>query len=150
MVALPQRILKFFLILLFAGLNLAHASTVSVGALSRDTASTIIYDSLNNRDWLRWDLTNSYTYAQVVAATGVGGLFQGFSIANNLDAQLFTSAIFQSGACTDTGSAQCGTASSDLEAVLGDSAASVPPPSAFVAQDIALFLSDNGTGQDLG
>lgn len=147
----PKRVFGIFLALFFTAINLVHASTVSVGSLSRDTGSTTISDSLNSRDWLRWDLTNSYSYEQVIAAIGVGGIFQGFSIARNDDAQLFSQAIFGSGsACTQTNAATCGTVSGDLIAVLGDSAASTPAVPGTVAQDIALFLSDNGTGLDLG
>lgn len=79
--------------LLLAGL--AQATPIVIGSMSRDVAnnSPYIIDSLNNRQWLGWDVTKGLTYAQTVAATQPGGQFAGFSIAHNLDAQLFVDAL---------------------------------------------------------
>jgi hypothetical protein len=142
MFAFLSRAPRFCLALLLVGLNVADASTVSYSGLSRDTASTTFYDSLNNREWLSWDLSSGYSYQQILAALGTGGAFQGFNLANNADAQAFVSAIFPNGgACSVTGVALCGVASSDLETVIGAD---------DVVPDYALFSSANGIGQDFG
>ncbi|NUQ61377.1 MAG: hypothetical protein HUU20_02745, partial [Pirellulales bacterium] len=70
-----------------------------IGSMSRDVVSNSPYiiDSLNNREWLGWDVTKGLTYAQTVAATQAGGMFAGFSIARNNDAQLFVDALIGAG-----------------------------------------------------
>ena len=125
----------------------AQASTVTVGLLTRDSSAPLISDSLNHREWLGWDVGAGFTYDQLLGATGVGGVFEGFSIARNADAQLFIDAMFENAStCGVTATAVCGTLGSRLEPLLW---ADVLPSSAF-RQKLSLFLSDNNTGQDVG
>ena len=61
----------------------AQASTITVGSLtSADDGSTeVIVDTLNNREWLRWDVLADLTYAETLAATSSGGAYADFIIA---------------------------------------------------------------------
>lgn len=102
----------------------AQAAPISVGAMTRDAGSAVIQDSLNDRDWLGWDVTRGYTYAQTVAAIAAGGAFEGYSIANALDALQFVTALVGPGStCTGvTGTAECwrGT-QAEIEHLVGES-----------------------------
>jgi hypothetical protein len=51
----------------------AQAAPIVVGSLSREPAEQVIHDSLNNREWLGWDVTRGLNYAQTVAAIQPGG-----------------------------------------------------------------------------
>jgi hypothetical protein len=140
--------------LLLAGLS--QATPIVVGSMSRDVAgnSPYINDSLNNRQWLGWDVTRGLTYAQTVAATQAGGQFAGFSMAHNVDAQLFVDALVGAGnPCTASNTAYCKLGSSEplREQLLGES--NVDYRSQYGAQfddDFVFFLSDNGVGQEAG
>lgn len=99
----------------------AHAAVVTVGALTRDEASNTIYDSLHQRQWLGFDATRSLTYAQTVAATGAGGVFEGYHFARNGDAQLFINAMSASNSCTVSNAANCLVGASNIEKVVGES-----------------------------
>lgn len=128
----------------------SRASVVTVGSFSRDTAASVIVDSLNQREWLGWDITKGFNFEATLAATAVGGLFEGFTIAGNADAQLFVDAIFgPSGTnnCTQTGAAVCGITGSTLDALVGENYAS---PGTLSDSDLIFFLSDNGVGQEAG
>jgi hypothetical protein len=81
----------------------ANAATVTHGNLSSDDTTSIIVDSQNNVEYLRFDILASSTYAQTLAQldTVAGG---GWSIADSTVAVNFTSAILggDSG-CTHNG-----------------------------------------------
>ncbi len=128
----------------------AQAGVVTVGSLTRDTAQTTITDTLNNRTWLGWDVTKGLTYAQTLAAIGTGGQFAGYQIARVDDAMLFAKALLGTSACTATATygVVCGTGvNTQVRAVTGDSFSS---PAFSTDYDYAFYLSDNGTGQEVG
>lgn len=129
----------------------AQATTVTVGSLSRDLASNTIVDSMNGRDWLGFDVTKGLTYAQTLAAIGASGVFQGYSIAHNADAQLFVNAMAGgTNLCTVSGNGFCMTGSQDAEKVVGESYVNYRLYANSHDSDLAWFLSDNGTGQAVG
>lgn len=137
--------------LLLAGL--AQATPIVVGSMSRDVAnnSPYIVDSLNNRQWLGWDVTKGLSYAQTVAATQAGAQFAGFSIAHNLDAQLFVNALQGLGnTCAVFGMQTCAWGSSAplREQLLGESY--VNDSNRQADYDAVFFLSDNSVGQEVG
>jgi hypothetical protein len=138
--------------LLLAGLT--QATPIAVGSMSRDVVnnSPYIIDSLNNRQWLGWDVTRGLTYAQTVAATQAGGQFAGFSIARNDDAQLFVDALVGAGnPCTASNDAFCkqGSAAEPLrEQLLGESY--YESSNQGYDWDHTFFLSDNSVGQEVG
>ncbi len=140
--------------LLLAGLS--QAAPIVVGSMSRDVAgnSPYINDSLNHRQWLGWDVTRGLTYAQTVAATQAGGQFAGFSIAHNVDAQLFVDALVGAGnPCTSSNGNTCKTGSDPLrEQLLGESDYDFRSPRFRYQydQDFVFFLSDNGVGSEAG
>lgn len=74
---------------------LANASTISVGALSSndDGSTDLIVDTLNNREWLRWDVIADLTYAETIAATSSGGVYEEYQIAQLSDFDLFMNAL---------------------------------------------------------
>lgn len=120
----------------------ANATLESHGSLSRDTTQNFILDSLNNRSWMGWDKTYGYTLAQTLAQTGVGGVFDGYSVAHRIDAQLFANALLgNSNLCdVDFTMASCGFIDNhNIIKVLG--------PTYYRNQDVVFnsisFLSDN-------
>jgi hypothetical protein len=124
------------------------AAPISFGALSSndDGSTEVIVDSLNGLEWLRWDILADYTYAETVAATGPGGAYEEFEIAHNAEAQNFVDAFLQgvANACATSGNSTCNDAdvAPGLTGLLGDS---------YSTQvDLAWFLSDNGTGSEVG
>lgn len=124
----------------------AHATVITAGSLTRDTNSNTIVDTMNNREWLGFDVTKGLSYAQTVAAIGVGGIFEGYSIARNADAQLFINAM-AGGAnnCSAFGNATCMYISPDIENLVGESGRDTRALlGATYDEDVAFFLSDNG------
>jgi len=125
----------------------AQATPVTIGALSSndDGSTTLIHDTLNNRDWLRWDSSKAMNYAQTVAAIAPGGALAGFHIANNADAQQFVSALLGSaGSCDLSNNTYCSSGSpANYVGLVGDS---------YVAGslDYVWFLSDNSVGAEVG
>ncbi len=118
------------------------ATVVTVNALTRDTAKTTISDSLNNRLWLGWDITKGLTYAQTIAATGVGGKFSGYSVAYQADALLFNAALL---GATDTCSIVAETVCSTGSMLAGDLVGESYTPSQALSEtdwdlEVALYL----------
>lgn len=131
----------------------SFATVITVGSLSRVEGSQVITDSLNNRDWLGFDVTRGLNYAQTVAATQAGGLFAGYSLARNTDAQMFTTAMLGTHPCAVSGSAYC--ANNDdqnREKLVGESYADYRATGygATYDYDYVFFLSDNGVGSQVG
>ena len=64
--------------------SVANASLITVGSLTTETdgSSIIISDSLNNREWLRWDILADLTYSQ----TQDFSTYSDFTIADQFDA----------------------------------------------------------------
>jgi hypothetical protein len=141
-------------LLLAAGVLLALSTTaeaalITIGSLSRDTDTGTIVDTLNHREWLGWDVTRGLTYDQTVVAIGVDGAWAGYRIARNADMQMFTDALLGANACTVTNHLVCGRTVPDTATLLGES---YFPAGAYgnLNTDLAMFLSDNGVGEDVG
>lgn len=128
----------------------SHASPVSFGALSSQEGSDVIKDSLNNRDWLRFDVLADLNYEQIVAATSAGGAYAEYSIAGLNDAQSFVDALLGATAnkcttVTDFGVGETCNAtqiSFDAEALLGENY--------WPSNPVAWFLSDNNRVSEVG
>jgi hypothetical protein len=121
------------------------AALLSHGALSRDTATPFIEDSLNQRQWLGWDVLSGLTYAQTVALTAPGALYEGWLFADLADAQRFADALVGTpNACTTTANADepCGVAMAGLGALVG--------LNGLPHFDFAWFLSGDGEFGDVG
>lgn len=140
-----MRVLAHFAVALslFAA-TAAYAAPITVGSLSRVDGSAIIVDSLNNREWLGWDVTKAYTYSQTLAAIQTGGVFEGFSIAYNPDAQMFVDAMVGTpNGCTVTGFNTCIEAEQPArEQLVGESWRDQRADGLPFDSDMALFLSD--------
>lgn len=138
-----KRLLLSFLLL--TGLVFG-ASAATVGSLSYDESivgNEVITDSLNDLEWLRWDvLIGLNYYADIVAAIAPGGAYEGWNIAGNYQAQQFTDAIFGSNDCTVSNNLICGSNAS-LRDVTGNNYT-------VSSSNYAFFLSDNGTGEQVG
>lgn len=129
-----------------AGTSVAQAGAVTVGSLTRNTPNTI-NDTLNNRTWLGWDVTAGLSYAQTVSYTEAGGMFAGYRIARNNDAQMFVNALLGSNSCTTANGGVCAEGTTaQIAAITGDSYRA--NHSTF--DDIVFFLSDNGIGSEVG
>jgi hypothetical protein len=125
----------------------AQASVV-VGSLSRADGSQIIEDSLNHRQWLGWDVTRGMSYEATVAATQAGGIFAGWSVAHNLDAQKFVDAMFQTNFCTVTNNYWCSFETPPSVGLLvGETYIA---GTGVTDYDYVKFLSDNGEFYDVG
>jgi len=87
-------LLAALIVIVLSVSSIVTAGVISIGSLtSNDDGSTqIIKDSLNKREWLRWDVLANLNYAQTLAATTVGS-YQGWEIANEMDAELFVKAL---------------------------------------------------------
>ncbi len=120
------------------------AAIVSYGALSRDTATFIIEDSFNHRQWLGWDALAGLSHAQTVALTAPGEAYEGWVLAGIGDAQRFADALLGTpNACSTATEPDetCGNAAG-LGALLG--------PNGLPRYDFAWFLSDDGNFGDVG
>lgn len=143
---------RFFLTtLLCTGLisGASEASTLSFGALSSQPRSDVIKDTLNNREWLRFDVLANLNYMQIMAATSAGGAYAEYSIAGLEEAQSFVDALLNGteNTCTSfagEGFVECIASQNnfDVEELLG----ATHGPSTT----IAWFLSDNNQGSKLG
>ena len=103
--------MKRLMVFLLFATPLAHGVPITHGALtSNDDGSTeIIADSLNNYEWLRWDVLDTLTYAETLVAISTGGAYEGWQIAHNAEAQLFVDALFFGSAhlCNVSNTRQC-------------------------------------------
>ncbi len=121
------------------------ATAATIGSLTYDESiagNEVITDSLNNLEWLRWDVFLGLDYADTVAAISTGGAYDGWSIAGNNQAQQFVDAIFGTNNCTASNTLICGNSLS-LGQVTGNNYT-------VSSANYAFFLSDNGTGQEVG
>ena len=108
------------------GFSAANAATISYGALSSndDGRTDFILDTLNNYEWLRWDVLADMTYQQTLDAIAPGQAYAGFKIAGIQEAQQFANALLQGGSnlCTTNAFSAliCANGlSTDLDALLG-------------------------------
>ena len=137
----------------YSGAIITHGSDpVSVAALTYnpDIDDEVIFDSRNNREWLRWNLllagAGNLTYADVVDAITTGAYSgQGWTIGRNADGLAFVDAALdgQSHSCTVNGNFNnCGAPDGDFVLLVGDNCTG--------NETIAWFLSDNGVGDQAG
>ncbi len=103
----------------------SSATLITLGNdnISFDDSTNYIIDNLNNREYLRLDLTGSYTYDEQLALV-TSGIYSDYSIANahiNFD---FINALLNGsvGSCSaETNSTvNCGTVTGWADALLGD------------------------------
>lgn len=78
--------------------NSANAGLITIGALTSndDDSTSVISDTLNNLDWLRWDELADLTYAETLFQTSVVGDYSDWTIAGANEANLFLDALFNS------------------------------------------------------
>lgn len=146
---------KLLVAAIFFGLSQsAIATPITIGSLSSndDGSTSIITDSLNGYDWLRWDILKDLTYAQTlnVLNTVEDG---GWYIAHNYQAQQFVNALLgESNPCGQTGNTTCLydgiiTSMDGYGALVGDN--DVIDNNA-AQRNFAWFLSDNEVGAEAG
>lgn len=127
--------------------GVSSAAPMSFGKLTTDFDQVIV-DSLNNREWLRWDKLMTLTYAETVSAIAPGGPYDGWRIAGIQEAQHFTEALLfgRSNGCTVLSTTVTETCADgplpDLTPFLGNNFTG--------GEDVKFFLSDNGTGFEVG
>ncbi len=128
-------------VLFLAVFNPAHAAIITYGSLTTndDGSTNIITDTLNNYEWLRFDVLAPLTYAETLSAldTQDGG---GWMIAGQTQAVQFLDALFNpvENFCTTslTGTTGCGLLPSYTDGDLGNNS--------FQGSDQAWFESDTG------
>ena len=128
-------------------------ASVTVGAMSRQDGAAVIEDSLNNRQWLGWDVTRGLNYAQTLAAVQSGGAFAGFRVARSADAVLFVNGMLglPNGCATGLSALCVQTENRDFERLVGESFYDYR--SLFNANydyDYAWFLSGDGSTNNAG
>lgn len=139
-----------------ASFSPALATPVTIGHLSSndDGSTQVIKDTLNNREWLRWDILKNLTYKETLAAILSGGSHYGWKIAKNQDAQLFVDALLgTTNLCTNSGGPTTCWETNPITSFLGFGALvgdDYEINSITKTYDIAHFLSDNDTGEEVG
>ena len=133
----------------------ANAVPITIGSLSSndDGSTDIITDTLNHREWLRFDVTAApLTYAEVLAMTASGGAYEGFQVADLADSTAFLNALLGgSNLCLDEGMhindndyvyVDCGTAGPGVFlSLFGDNH---PTYHSVTRTVLVNFLSNNG------
>lgn len=128
-------------------LSTAHATPITIGNLTlENTGDTYVTDTLNERDWLRWDQVNPLNYAQLLDALLPGNTYAGWTIATATDANMFVNALFGT---TDTGCSSTTLSElctvplnfTDFQNMMGNNS--------FLSANYAFFLSDSD-GYDVG
>ena len=126
----------------------AYAAPITIGALSSndDGSPEIVTDSLNNLEWLRWDVLNVPLFADTLAAIAPGGAYEGWKIAGIDKAQAFLNALLAPSTPTcfadARGNETCTGVAGDYNALLGNNY--------LDTTSAVYFYSDNGTGSTLG
>lgn len=128
------------------------SAPITLNSMFRADSSSVIVDGLNTREWLGWDVTRGYDYQQTVAQTQAGGVFEGFTVAQNSDALLFLDALLSTPhGCSNPLIGQCVTDDSPKrEHLVGES---YFPSSQWFGRDdyeYVFFLSDNSLGHPVG
>ena len=92
-------------LLAFVSSSCVNATEITINKLtSNDDGSTdVIVDTLNNREWLRFDVLDHLTYQQTVDAI-ITGAYIGWEIADHNDAAAFLTAAGATGGCIDASS----------------------------------------------
>jgi hypothetical protein len=79
------------------------ASLLTLGDLSRDDNSNVVYDSSTNLEWLMWNYEETYTYQTLHDLVAPGGAYEGWSVANaNTFYQMLGSGGFDTGFMNDS------------------------------------------------
>jgi hypothetical protein len=129
------------ILFLFTGFQ---ANAVLIGNLTYDGT----YISGDGRTYLGLNTIASWDYARTLAATQVGGAYEGFRIANTADADFFIGSLFGANAddcSTVDGNATerfCGTITGWADGRFGDNS--------IISFDAILFLADEAPGSELG
>ena len=155
------RSLAIGIVLSVLGAGSAQAVPITIGSLSSndDGSTDIITDSLNHYEWLRWDVLADLNYDQTLASMSVGGTYEGWSIAGNSEAQMFTNALLGAGhQCTESNNDICVSESPVISfhgygALVGDNHADdiIHSGDIITGQlNYAWFLSDNEVGKEAG
>lgn len=141
---LHQGIATFCLSLLLS--NAALAAPLSVGALSRDSGSPLIRDSLNQLEWLGWDVTRGLSHAQTLAAIAPGGQFAGFRLADRADADRFADALFGARDWATPLQTLLNFEDNRVELLLGENYQDLRQRGYGYESDYIFFASGNGAG----
>lgn len=130
----------------------SEAEAVTIGKLSYNGSGDVVTDTLNNREWLRWDVFPDLNYSQTVAEISLGGAYEGFKIAGIDEAFEFIDALLfgQSNDCSSsqTDFSRCSTSLSgaDFISLMG----SIPSSLIGSNEAGAFFLSNNEAGEEVG
>ena len=124
----------------------AGAATFTQGDLTYDDLTGII--SGNGKEYLGLDVGASWTYAQALAATSIGGAYESFSIANTADADQLIGATFGSNPdiCSTSNSysaLNCGSTSGWFDGKFGDNGGQT-------TNDYFFFLANPDRLNDVG
>lgn len=127
----------------------AVAAPASIGSLSRADGSSVIVDSLNQREWLGWDVVRTKDYTATLTAIAEGGVWSGFKIARNVDAQMFVTAMLGATPMSATDYYNfLYFENNALGTLVGESGGNSANPAGD--EDNVFFLSDNNRGEAVG
>ena len=121
----------------------ASADPITIGNLSSndDGSTNIIIDTLNNLEWLRWDVIPELNYAETLTYAAANG----WSFAGLAETQMFVDAMFGAGTCDTNNNVgqQCGSNQGvGFQGLTGDNNGP--------AYDYVWFLSDNALFEEVG
>lgn len=143
-----------FVISVSSLVNVANAGLINIGALTSndDGSTTVISDTLNSLEWLRWDQLADLTYAETLAQIS-SGAYSGWNIAGVNEANLFLDALYNGAAhgCSNntTSNLTClsngSFSSADYTTLLGDSWTR-----GTASRDVAWFYDDTITDNSAG
>ncbi|WP_028866227.1 hypothetical protein [Psychromonas aquimarina] len=127
--------------LLMLGSLSANAAIIT-GGLSYDDTGTHLITGTNDLTYVGWGETASYNYAQTVAATQAGGLYEDYHIANQSEAREFFT--LATGAAAPTGNGELFANADNFHFRFGNNYIEEPVAA-------ALFLADlSDSGEDAG
>ena len=115
-----------------------HAATFTYNGLSSDDTTDIIVNSIDNIEYLRFDILADLTFAQTLAATSLGGAYNTYDIAGITQVEQFFDALFVTSPCGPVSSftRECGDIPTWFDGAFGDD---------WTAND-DYFFSKDGTG----
>ncbi len=94
------------LLSIYTLVNAAYAEIITTGAMTYDdTTPDYVSDSLNHREWLRWDIVEDYTYNEIFHATDIGGEYEDWTMASSEDMNVLVQALYgdeYANSCTST------------------------------------------------
>lgn len=138
--------------IILAAAQTVPATPITIGALSSndDGSTDIIIDTLNNREWLRWDVIATLDYQQTLDSFLPGGAYAGYNLARQVDAQLFLNAFFS------PSTSPCTVFSTNSQVLCGGGGAtsserrSLFGGNYYFTDSVAWYLSDDGVNQEVG